>query len=129
MKSKQIDTILAPVSGQEEARREEQVRSEFWPKFKAFAARLPFAEEVAAGYYCAMDRKTPFKVRGTLLAALAYFILPLDIVPDFLAIIGLSDDIAVLTTAFLMVRDHITEEHREQARRFLAEDAESVDVS
>lgn len=41
---------------------------------KHFAGRLPFVEELVAGYYCALDPATPMRVRGILLAALAYFI-------------------------------------------------------
>ena len=47
------------------------------------ARQVPFMEDVVAGYYCALDPSTPAKVRATLLAALAYFVLPLDTIPDF----------------------------------------------
>ena len=78
-------------------------------------------DEVVAAYFCAMDPKTPMKVRGILLGALAYFVFPLDTVPDLLALIGFSDDVAVLTAAFAMVRSHITPAHREAAKRALRE--------
>jgi uncharacterized membrane protein YkvA (DUF1232 family) len=55
-----------------------------------------------------------------LLGALAYFILPLDSVPDILAGIGFSDDAAVLLATISMVRSHITPVHREAARRALS---------
>jgi len=116
----QVSDVLAPVSAHEQSQREEKVRREFWPKFQRFAARLPFAENVAAAYYCATDPKVPLRVRGTLLAALAYFIMPFDFLPDFLALVGLTDDIAVLTTAFGLISSHLTEEHHEQAREALA---------
>jgi len=57
-----------------------------------------------------------------LLAALAYFVLPFDFVPDFLPMIGFADDAAVLATAIRMVATHITPDHREAARRALAND-------
>ena len=124
-----VEKALAPVSASEERRRERQVRDGFWPKFTRFAARLPFAEDVAAAWYMAMDSRTPLKARGTLLAALAYFIMPIDVVPDLLAFVGLTDDIAVLTVAITTVRSHIRPEHREQAREKLARlRAEDVDL-
>ena len=78
-------------------------------------ADVPFAEDLAAAYFCATDTRTPLKVRGTLLAALAYFIVPTDMVPDFIAAIGFTDDLAVLTAALTLVQGHVTQEHREKA--------------
>jgi uncharacterized membrane protein YkvA (DUF1232 family) len=40
-------------------REKARVRREFWPKFRRFAARLPFAEDLLAAYFCAFDRNTP----------------------------------------------------------------------
>jgi uncharacterized membrane protein YkvA (DUF1232 family) len=53
---------------------ERNVRRDFWSALKHFAGRLPFAEELVAAYYCALDPATPMRVREILLAALAYFI-------------------------------------------------------
>jgi uncharacterized membrane protein YkvA (DUF1232 family) len=61
---------------------EQRVRAAFWPKAKRAAARLPFAEDLLAAYYCAFDRATPLQVKATLVGALAYFILPFDFIPD-----------------------------------------------
>ncbi len=119
MEKEKIDKVLVPVTVEKQKSREEKVRRDFWPKFRVFASQLPFAEDVAAAYFCATDSKTPLKVRGTLLAALAYFILPTDFVPDILALVGFTDDIAVLTAAFGLVSSHITDEHRKQAREVL----------
>ena len=66
----------------------ESVRKRFKAKFKRFAARLPFAEALLAAYYCAFDRETPRHVQLSLLAALAYFVLPFDFMPDFLPVLG-----------------------------------------
>ena len=99
---------------------EGEEREKFWRKAKAPARHIPFMEEVVAGYYCAMDKETPLRARGILLAALAYFILPVDTIPDMLVGIGFTDDIAVLTAAFAAVRTHITPAHRLAAREALA---------
>jgi hypothetical protein len=60
------------------AREKSRLAREFWPKFKRFAARLPFAEDLVAAYFCAFDRNTPRHVQGVLVGALAYFVLPFD---------------------------------------------------
>src|SRR5260221_7116406 len=103
------------------AREEARVRREFWPKFRRFAARLPFAEDLVTAYFCAFDRDTPRRVQVALIGALAYFVLPFDFVPDMLPFIGFTDDAAVLATAIRVVAAHITPEHRDAARRLLAQ--------
>jgi len=121
MKKVEIDEILLPGDETDQKTRAQEVRGKFWEKAKIAANRIPFMDEVIACYYCALDPETPPKVRGILLAALAYFILPLDSIPDFLIGFGLTDDIAVLTAAYTAVKSHITESHREAAREKLKE--------
>jgi uncharacterized membrane protein YkvA (DUF1232 family) len=97
----------------------DSVRQNFWRKLKRVAAKIPFAEDLLAAYYCAFDRQTPRHVQAALIGALAYFILPFDFVPDFLPILGFTDDAAVLATALRLVATHIREDHREAARAAL----------
>jgi uncharacterized membrane protein YkvA (DUF1232 family) len=100
---------------------ETTVKKGFWPKIAANLHRVPFADEALAAYYCAFDPATPLKVKATLLAALAYFILPFDVIPDVLLGIGFTDDLAVLATALALVKNHITQAHRDRAREKLNE--------
>ena len=103
-------------------KREEKVRAQFWDKLKRVAGKLPFVDDLVAAYYCSMDLQTPLKVRATLLGALAYFILPFDLVPDFIAGIGFGDDAAVLAAAISLVSAHIKPEHRDAAAKALGKD-------
>jgi uncharacterized membrane protein YkvA (DUF1232 family) len=105
----------------------DSVRRRFWIKFKQVVAKLPFAEDLLAAYYCAFDRQTPRHVQVALLGALAYFILPFDFMPDMLPILGFTDDAAVLATAIRMVAGNITSEHREAARAALKRGVETAD--
>lgn len=98
------------------ARNEETVREGFWPKLARVLASIPFADEAVAAFYCATDPRTPLRARAMLYGALAYFILPFDVIPDFIAGLGFTDDMAVLVTAIGLIRNHLTEEHRERAR-------------
>jgi len=98
------------------ARNEERVRRDFWRKAARVAAKLPFAEDLLAAYYCAFDQTTPFQVRAALVGALAYFVLPFDFVPDVLPLLGFTDDAAILLTALRMVAGHLRPEHRDAAR-------------
>ena len=91
----------------------------FWNKLKRVLVRIPFAEDLVAAYYCALDSETPGYVRAVLLGAVAYFVLPIDMVPDFLAGLGFTDDASVLAAAIAAVGRHLQPQHREHARRAL----------
>ena len=96
------------------------VRQNFWRKLRQVARRIPFTEDLLAAYYCAFDRETPHHVRAALIGALAYFILPFDLVPDMVAGLGFTDDMAVLTGVLRLVTSHIKPAHRDAARNALA---------
>lgn len=114
-------TALAPFLGSKN--QEQRVRRDFWDKLKKAGRKLPFAEEAVAAYYCATDSRTPASARALLFAALAYFIAPIDMVPDLLAVIGFGDDMAVLMSVFAILKTNITDEHRSKARAFLKKEA------
>lgn len=116
---KQIELILKPADNEQQSRQEAKLRVKFWPTLKNAMAQLPFSEDVVAAYFCALDKKTPNHVRGVLLAALAYFILPIDLIPDFIAGIGFGDDLAVITTALSTLQNHITDGQRAAAKQAL----------
>ena len=88
--------------------RERKVRRDFWAKLKALGRYVPFVEDLIAAYYCALDPATPTRVRAMLLAALTYFILPFDFIPDMLPVIGFADDAALLAATIALVSSHIT---------------------
>ena len=109
----------SPGSSDRARRDEERVRRDFWDKAKQVAARLPFAEDLLAAYYCALDHGTPVQVKAMLFAALAYFVLPFDFFPDLLPLIGFTDDMAVLLIALRLISSNMRPEHREAARAAL----------
>jgi uncharacterized membrane protein YkvA (DUF1232 family) len=98
---------------------DDALRRSFWRKLTSVAARIPFAEDVLAAYYSAFDRDTPLQVKATLVGAIAYFVLPLDAMPDVLPVLGFTDDAAVLATAIKLVASHIRPVHKEAARNAL----------
>ena len=119
MKDVKFGEILGP---EEEVARETRVRNRFWATFRRAARAVPFSEDLVSAYYCALDPKTPHRVRAVLLAALAYFVLPFDAVPDILAGVGFADDVTILVAAISTVRAHIMPRHRDAAREALAEE-------
>jgi len=94
-------------------------RSRFLPKLLRVAGRIPFADDLAAAWFAATDPATPKKTKGVLLAALAYFVVPTDLMPDVIIGLGFTDDATVLATALGVVGSQIRDRHREAARRLL----------
>jgi uncharacterized membrane protein YkvA (DUF1232 family) len=101
-------------------RDEERFGGDFFALLRRVARRIPFAEDVVAAWLCAKDPATPRRVRLTLLAAVGYFVLPTDALPDLLPLIGFSDDAAVLAAAVAAVAGSITPAHRARAQEILA---------
>jgi uncharacterized membrane protein YkvA (DUF1232 family) len=105
------------------ARDEAGVFSEFWTRFKSVGRNLPFAEDMLAAVYCALDPATPARVRALVVGAIAYFIMPIDGLPDILPLIGFTDDAAVIAATIAAIRAHMKPEHRDKAQDFLKPDA------
>lgn len=95
---------------------EELVKEKFWPKLKKISAEVPFVLESVAMYYAARDPKVPMHAKAVALGALAYVILPLDLVPDFIAGLGYVDDAAAVFAAYKAISEHVTDEHHEKAK-------------
>jgi uncharacterized membrane protein YkvA (DUF1232 family) len=73
----------------------------FWDKVKDFASNVG-AQGIYYAlilYYTLMDDETPMSQKGIIIGALGYFILPFDLIPDFIPVAGYTDDIAAITAA------------------------------
>lgn len=93
----------------------ERVARGFWPKIRRVATRIPFAADALAVWRCARDPATPRTAKAIMLAALAYFVLPTDAVPDILAAVGFTDDAAVFAALLAVIGKHLKPEHRAAA--------------
>jgi len=93
-----------------------KVERKFWDKLRKYIRQVPFVGDLIAAYYCAIDPATPLHVKAVLFGALAYFIMPIDLVPDFIAWIGFTDDAAVLYAALRTIAPHVKDSHRQQAK-------------
>src|SRR5262245_15792080 len=102
---------------------EQTVRRDFWSSLTQFAGRFPFVQDLVAAYSCALDPATPMRVRGILLAALAYFIIRWRYRPLTWLWRGLAftDDAAVLAAVFGLT-SHIKPVHRAAAARALGKE-------
>ena len=66
-----------------------------------------------------LDANTPPQVRITMLAALTYLLVPVDLIPDFIPAAGFSDDLVALTALLGLCTSHMSEEIRIRAQRKL----------
>ncbi|MBT0106957.1 DUF1232 domain-containing protein [Vibrio alginolyticus] len=94
----------------------------FWRKMKGSVKKA--GEEIAVmgikSWLAMTDSNTSVRHKAILGGALAYFVLPTDMVPDVLAGVGFTDDMAALTLAANSVGNAITDEHEERAREKLS---------
>lgn len=91
----------------------------FWPKIRRTAARIPFADQALSVWFAARDPQTPAAAKGIMLGALAYFVLPVDAIPDIFAVVGFTDDAAVFAALLATLGANIKARHRDQAHEAL----------
>lgn len=118
MNTEQMSRALVPLPTHERT-----VRRGFWRKVRRTLGRVPFMDQAVGAYFAAFDPATPLHAKGILLAALAYFILPADVIPDFLAGFGFSDDATVLLIAIQALAPNLRDQHVQRAREFLEKDS------
>jgi uncharacterized membrane protein YkvA (DUF1232 family) len=90
----------------------------FWNKVKNFAkaAGKEVIEKVLWLYYAAQQPATPAWARTVIYGALAYFVLPLDAIPDFVPVVGYTDDLGALAAALATVAVYVTQDVKDMAR-------------
>lgn len=95
----------------------------FWTKIVGYAKKAgsEVIEKVLWLYYAAQRPDTPVWAKTTIYAALAYFVLPLDAIPDALPVVGFTDDLGVLAGALGTVSLYVNEEVKQQTRDKLAD--------
>jgi uncharacterized membrane protein YkvA (DUF1232 family) len=83
----------------------------FWEKLGKHAS-LAGPKLVQVGlvlYYTLKNPATPTRIKASIMGALAYFIMPLDAIPDTIVGLGYLDDLGVLTWAYDTIANHIPE--------------------
>ncbi|MEK3685929.1 YkvA family protein [Paenibacillus sp. FSL R10-2736] len=97
---------------------EQLVKKSFWSKTRKAAGKIPFTKDAVAMYYCAIDAKTPLWAKGIAFGALAYFISPIDAIPDALIGLGFTDDAAVIAAGIRAIAGQVKEDHKQKAENF-----------
>ena len=89
----------------------------FWAKLarSALIAGREVVERALWLYYAAERPEVPRWAKLTIYGALAYFVLPLDAIPDLIPGAGYVDDLGALTTALLTVAGFVNDEVKQRA--------------
>ena len=97
--------------------------NELWEKLRKFGRKAGIKVTYAALllYYVLKNPATSSKDRAKIIGALGYFILPIDLIPDFIPIAGYTDDLAALTWGIYCVIKSITPEVKANAAAKLHE--------
>lgn len=84
----------------------------FLTKFNNAAEKIgkEVAEKALALYYVIMSKGIPLKIRLRIAGALGYFILPHDLMPDFIVGLGFTDDIIALCFVYDQIQAYRTPE-------------------
>ncbi|KEK25415.1 YkvA family protein [Bacillus gaemokensis] len=95
----------------------------FWTKVKQVAKQAGQSVIYASLllFYVIQRPDVPKRVKATIIGALAYFIAPIDAIPDFIAGIGYTDDLGALTAALLQASMYVNEDVKEKAQVKLAD--------
>ncbi len=62
---------------------------------------LTWKQKAKIAWLVLFHRKTPFSAKATIAGGLLYGLLPFDVIPDLLPLLGLADDAAVLLLAII----------------------------
>lgn len=91
----------------------------FWNKLAQFAKRAgrEVIEKALWLHYAAQDEKTPVWAKTTMYGTLAYFILPADMIPDFIPGAGFTDDLGALAAALTTVAVYVTPDVKARAAK------------
>ena len=92
--------------------------SKFWSKIKTIIknAGKDLLYLALLLYYVLQSDDVSLRHKATIIGALGYLILPLDFIPDTIPVIGFTDDLTALTTAYEIVKSSITPEIEARAK-------------
>lgn len=110
MAKKEIDTVVYAGNYSDEG---------FKSKMKRLGKKMggKLLYNVYVLYYVLKSRDVPVKVKAEILGALGYVLVPLDLIPDFIPVVGFSDDLAAVAFAVHAARAQITPAIQQKAEK------------
>jgi uncharacterized membrane protein YkvA (DUF1232 family) len=118
MSQSQPDNVRPLTEAELEAHQQHYSEESFWSKLTGYAktAGSKVVEKALTLYYTAASPNTPLWAKTLIFSALGYFIFPIDAIPDFLPVVGYSDDLLTLAGAVTAVTAHLSPEHTQKAK-------------
>lgn len=101
----------------------EENDQKFWEKLLKFGKKIgekPTYYSLLL-YYTAKSPDVPKSSKMIVVGALSYLIFPIDLIPDFIPVVGLADDSAVIIAAVYKIIQHIDENIENQAKEKLVQ--------
>ena len=114
-----IIKIAKEVEGYKYKKNEQDVHRGFKKYLIKNVLKITFARDAVIIYCYCMDTEVATSEKALCLAALAYFILPIDAIPDYIPIAGFADDAAMIAGA--IKNASIEERHKKEADKKIAE--------
>jgi uncharacterized membrane protein YkvA (DUF1232 family) len=92
-----------------------------WGKISRYSktAGVSVIEKVLWLYYAAKRPETPTWAKAVIYSAIAYFILPIDAIPDFIPLTGYSDDFVTLSSAVTTIAIYIDDSVKTKTKETL----------
>ena len=87
----------------------------------ALSAGKPVTEKTLQLFYATQSPDTPAWAKRVIYGALAYLILPIDAIPDYLPVVGFTDDLGVITAALTTVASYISPEIKAKSKAKMAQ--------
>ena len=94
----QFENTDTPKKSREEVERDARyVEERLWEKLERVGKKISFANDILALYKYMTDHHVSWHRKAIVVAALVYFISPIDAIPDIAPLVGYMDDLGVIT--------------------------------
>ena len=90
----------------------------FWNFIKKTGKAVgePILRKALELYYAMTRQDMPINIKLQIMGALAYLVMPIDLIPDFIPVLGWTDDAAALTFAYASAESYVDDVVKQQAQ-------------
>ncbi len=122
----QADALLADDEKMDSFLKDAETKLARIPKVGKDLANVPLLIEMLRSYKKGEYRRIPSKSIKAIAAALIYFVIPTDLIPDWIPVAGMADDAAVLAYVWSKIKDDAAEYKKWQVKSGKAEKTSKI---